>query len=77
MQEVPSPFLLGRLERGQKMRPETSELCRNPFPYYLRNFYVDTITYRADTLRFVLEVMPPGHVFMGTDFPMTWRKPIR
>ena len=63
------PFLLGRLERGQAMRPEAGELCRNPFPYYLKNFYVDTITYRADTLRFVLEVMPPGHVFMGTDYP--------
>jgi aminocarboxymuconate-semialdehyde decarboxylase len=63
------PFLLGRLERGQSMRPETGEHCRHPFPYYLKNFYVDTITYRADTLRFVLGVMPPGHVFMGTDYP--------
>jgi aminocarboxymuconate-semialdehyde decarboxylase len=63
------PFLLGRLERGQAMRPEAGELCRHPFPYYLKNFYIDTITYRADTLRFVLEVMPSGHVFMGTDYP--------
>ena len=30
---------------------------------------MDTITFRADTLRFVLEMMPPGHVFMGTDYP--------
>ena len=30
---------------------------------------MDTITFRADTLRFVLEIMPPGHVFMGTDYP--------
>jgi aminocarboxymuconate-semialdehyde decarboxylase len=30
---------------------------------------VDTITFRPDTLRFVLEVMPAGHVFMGTDYP--------
>jgi len=63
------PFLLGRLERGQAMRPETGALCKHPFPYYLKNFYVDTITFRPDTLRFVLEVMPPGHVFMGTDYP--------
>jgi aminocarboxymuconate-semialdehyde decarboxylase len=63
------PFLLGRLERGRSMRPEAGEHCRQPFPYYLKNFYVDTITYRADTLRFVLGVMPPGHVFMGTDYP--------
>ena len=30
---------------------------------------MDTITFRVDTLRFVLEVMPEGHVFMGTDYP--------
>ena len=63
------PFLMGRLEHGQTVRPEARDHCRHPFSYYLRNFYVDTITFRAETLRFVLEMMPPGHVFMGTDYP--------
>ena len=63
------PFLLGRLEHGRSMRPEAGEHCRHPFPYYLKNFYVDTITFRADTLRFVLSIMPREHVFMGTDYP--------
>jgi aminocarboxymuconate-semialdehyde decarboxylase len=63
------PFLIGRLERGQSVRPEARDHYRHPFPHYLKNFYVDTITYRADTLRFVLELMPPGHVFLGTDYP--------
>jgi aminocarboxymuconate-semialdehyde decarboxylase len=63
------PFLLGRLEHGQSVRPEAQEKCKHPFSYYLKNFYVDTITFRADTLRFVLEIMPEGHVFMGTDYP--------
>jgi len=63
------PFLLGRLEHGRSVRPEAQTHCRHPFPHYLKNFYVDTITFRADTLRFVLEVMPEGHVFMGTDYP--------
>jgi aminocarboxymuconate-semialdehyde decarboxylase len=63
------PFLLGRLEHGRSIRPEAGGHCREPFPYYLKNFYVDTITFRADTLRFVLGLMPPGHVFMGTDYP--------
>jgi aminocarboxymuconate-semialdehyde decarboxylase len=60
---------LGRLEHGQSVRPEAQERCNHPFHYYLKNFYVDTITFRADTLRFVLEIMPEGHVFMGTDYP--------
>ncbi|MHB8770356.1 MAG: amidohydrolase family protein [Syntrophales bacterium] len=63
------PFLVGRLEHGQAERPEARELCKHPFSYYLKNFYVDTITFRPDTLRFVLELMPPGHVFLGTDYP--------
>ncbi len=63
------PFLVGRLEHGQSVRPEAQEGCQHPFSYYLKNFYVDTITYRPDTLRFVLEIMPEGHVFMGTDYP--------
>jgi aminocarboxymuconate-semialdehyde decarboxylase len=63
------PFLLGRLEHGQSVRPEAQEHCKHPFHHYLKNFYVDTITFRADTLRFVLEIMPGGHVFTGTDYP--------
>jgi aminocarboxymuconate-semialdehyde decarboxylase len=63
------PFLVGRLEHGQSVRPEAQERCSHPFSYYLKNFYVDTITFRPDTLRFVLELMPPGHVFLGTDYP--------
>lgn len=63
------PFLLGRIEHGQAERPESREHCKHPFSHYLKNFYVDTITFRPDTLRFVLEVMPEGHVFMGTDYP--------
>lgn len=63
------PFLLGRLEHGQSVRPEAKEHCKHPFSHYLKNFYVDTITFRAETLRFVLEIMPKGHVFMGTDYP--------
>jgi aminocarboxymuconate-semialdehyde decarboxylase len=63
------PFLVGRLEHGQAERPEARENCRHPFSYYLKNFYCDTITFRPDTLRFVLELMPPGHVFLGTDYP--------
>lgn len=69
------PFLLGRLEHGQSVRPEAQEYCKNAFHYYLRNFYVDTITFRPDTLKFVLNVMPEGHVFMGTDYPYDMADP--
>jgi aminocarboxymuconate-semialdehyde decarboxylase len=63
------PFLVGRLEHGQSVRPEAQEHCRHPFSHYLKNFYVDTITFRADTLRFVFEIMREENVYMGTDYP--------
>ena len=63
------PFLLGRLEHGQSVRPEAQETIRNNFSYYLKNLYVDSITFRPDILRFVISIMPEGHVFMGTDYP--------
>jgi len=69
------PFLLGRLEHGQSVRPEAREKCEHPFPYYLKNFYVDSITFRPEILRFVTTVMPKGHVFMGTDYPFDMADP--
>lgn len=69
------PFLLGRLAHGQAARPEAREFCRHPFTDYLKNIYVDTITFRPETLRFVLEMMPPGHVFAGTDYPYDMADP--
>lgn len=69
------PFLLGRLEHGQAARPESREFCAHPFSYYLKNVHVDTITFRPDTLRFVLEIMPEGHVFTGTDYPYDMSDP--
>jgi aminocarboxymuconate-semialdehyde decarboxylase len=69
------PFLLGRLEHGQSVRPEAREKCKHPFPYYLKNFHVDTVAFRPEILRFVLTMMPEGHVFMGTDYPFDMADP--
>ncbi|RJP24429.1 MAG: hypothetical protein C4520_04160 [Candidatus Abyssobacteria bacterium SURF_5] len=63
------PFLLGRLEHGQSVRPEAREKCLHPFPYYLKNFYVDTIAFNPEILRFVCTIMQKDHVFLGTDYP--------
>jgi aminocarboxymuconate-semialdehyde decarboxylase len=69
------PFLLGRLEHGQSVRPEACERCEHPFSYYLKNFYVDTVTFKPEILHFVISVMPEGHVFVGTDYPFDMADP--
>ena len=63
------PFLLGRLEHGQAQRPEARDRCNHPFSHYLKNLYVDTVTFSVPTLRYVISMLPPGHVFFGTDYP--------
>lgn len=69
------PFLLGRLEHGQSVRPEAREKCAHPFTHYLKHFYVDSVTFNREILRFVLSIMPEGHVFMGTDYPFDMADP--
>jgi len=69
------PFLLGRLEHGQSVRPEAREKCTHAFSHYLKNFYVDSVTFRPEILRFVLTMMPRGRVFMGTDYPFDMADP--
>jgi aminocarboxymuconate-semialdehyde decarboxylase len=69
------PFLLGRFEHGRTVRPEARTSCKHPVAHYLKNFYLDTITFRRETLRFVLETMPEGHVFLGTDYPFDMGDP--
>ena len=63
------PFLLGRLQHGNSVRPESQENITHPFNYYLKNIYVDTVVFHQEILKFVLSVMPKSHVFMGTDYP--------
>ena len=69
------PFLLGRVEHGQGVRPESSEKCQHPFTYYLKNFYVDSVVFQPEILRFVISILPDGHVFLGTDYPFDMAEP--
>ena len=69
------PFLLGRIEHGQGVRPESREKCQHPFSHYLKNFYVDTVVFHPDILNFVASIMPEGHVFLGTDYPFDMAEP--
>jgi aminocarboxymuconate-semialdehyde decarboxylase len=66
------PFLLGRLEHGQAQRPEARERCQHPFSHYLNNLYVDTVTFSVPTLRYVISMLPPGHVFSAPITLLIW-----
>jgi aminocarboxymuconate-semialdehyde decarboxylase len=61
------PYLIGRLDRGWKVRPECRHLRRAPHAY-LRRFDYDTITHSADALAYLVARVGAGRVLLGSDY---------
>lgn len=62
-------FWLGRVENAWHMRPDVvrgSELAPSE---YLDRFFVDSIVFDHRTLRYLVDVMGPDNVVMGSDYP--------
>lgn len=62
------PYLFGRLQHGQRVRPETRERARRPFSAYLRRFTYDTITHSPEALRYLVDLVGVDRVMLGSDF---------
>jgi aminocarboxymuconate-semialdehyde decarboxylase len=62
------PYLIGRLERGQKVRPEAQKKARRPVTAYLRRFHYDTIAHHPRVLRYLIEMVGADRVMLGSDF---------
>ena len=64
------PGTLGRIEHGFFARPDLVAVD-NPHPpsRYLERIYVDSLVHDARALRFVLEILGPARVALGSDYP--------
>jgi aminocarboxymuconate-semialdehyde decarboxylase len=62
------PYLAGRLEHGQQVRPEARDRARRKVTAYLRRFSYDTITHSPGALRFLVETVGADRVMLGSDF---------
>ncbi|HEU5321161.1 MAG TPA: amidohydrolase family protein, partial [Methylomirabilota bacterium] len=62
------PYLYGRLQHGQRVRPETRERARRPFSAYLRRFTYDTISHSPEALRYLIDLVGADRVMLGSDF---------
>jgi aminocarboxymuconate-semialdehyde decarboxylase len=62
------PLVWGRLQRGQKVRPEANKAARKPVRAYLRRFTYDTISHDAGALRYLIATVGADRVMLGTDF---------
>lgn len=64
------PYTIGRIEHGFNMRPDLVAVDNDVNPReYLKRFYVDSVVHDPQALRYLLEVMGPEQVMLGTDYP--------
>lgn len=71
------PWLVGRLTRGWEKREDLRKIERAPVDY-LRRFYYDTIGYSDHVLEYLVRVIGPDRVLMGSDycFPIAYERPV-
>jgi aminocarboxymuconate-semialdehyde decarboxylase len=72
------PLVWGRLQRGQKVRPEANKAARKPVRAYLRRFTYDTISHDPGALRYLINTVGADRVMLGTDFcfDMGYERPL-
>jgi len=58
------PYIAGRVERG--LVAKKFKLPR-PFREYIRRFHYDALTFYPETMRFLIELVGPDRVVIGTD----------
>ncbi len=62
------PYISTRWEHGQECIPE-SRTPRRPLREYFDSLFFDTIAYRPEALRFLVDRVGVEQVVLGTDYP--------
>jgi aminocarboxymuconate-semialdehyde decarboxylase len=62
------PYLAGRMQHGQAVRPEVQGRAQRPMMEYLRRFHYDTITHSPELLRFLIDLVGIDRVMLGSDY---------
>ncbi len=72
------PILIGRIDRGWKVRAETKRLANAPSTY-LRRFTYDTIAHSKPVMEFVISEVGADRVMLGSDycFDMGYEEPVK
>lgn len=71
------PYLIGRITHGWGVREECKHLKTAP-DQYLRRFYYDTITHSHPALKYLISLVGPDRVVLGSDFcfDMSYQLPV-
>jgi aminocarboxymuconate-semialdehyde decarboxylase len=72
------PMLIGRIDHGWKVRPETRSLPNAPSTY-LQRFTYDTIVHSPDIMEFLIRQVGTERVLLGSDYclDMGYEQPVR
>jgi len=72
------PILIGRIDHGWQVRPETKHLPQAPSTY-LRRFTYDTIVHSKPIMEFVISEVGADRVMIGSDYcaDMGYERPIQ
>jgi aminocarboxymuconate-semialdehyde decarboxylase len=62
------PYLIGRLDRVHKVRPEAREKSRRRPSAYLRRFHYDTVVHHEKALRYLVDLVGNDRVVVGSDY---------
>jgi aminocarboxymuconate-semialdehyde decarboxylase len=62
------PYLVGRLQHGQRVRPENQKVAKKPFSAYLRRFTYDTISHAPASMRYLIDLVGADRVMLGSDY---------
>jgi aminocarboxymuconate-semialdehyde decarboxylase len=62
------PYLVGRLQHGQRVRSENANVAKRPFGAYLRRSTYDTISHSPEALRYLIALVGADRVMLGSDY---------
>ena len=73
----PFPALIGRMDHGTTVRPETRHMKKPPSTY-LRRFYYDTIAHSDEILTNLIRQVGADRIVLGSDHPadMGFERPV-
>lgn len=71
------PALIGRMDHGVTVRPETRHMTRPPSAY-LRRFHYDTISHHVPLMMYLVGLVGADRVVLGSDHPadMSYEAPV-
>jgi aminocarboxymuconate-semialdehyde decarboxylase len=63
------PYQIGRFDHAYNVRSDGRKHISNPPSYYFKKLYFDTISHGLPALQYLLSLVGPEQLILGTDYP--------